>query len=95
MKPDSLYGLAPIQLTSTGTADVKAATLPVRSSGCLIGVETTNARVTFDGTTPDSTHGVVLVAGAQPIFLSLANSSVIKVASTAAASSVVSLIPFR
>jgi len=84
---------APQQATSTGTADVKTITIGKSSSAFLIGVETTNARVTFDGTTPDSSHGVVYLKDQAPIYVPCGEGTVIKFTATASANSVVSVVP--
>jgi hypothetical protein len=84
---------APLQATSTGTADVKTVTLPKNAGSCLITVETTDARVTFDGTAPDSSHGIVFKIAQSPVYLPLGEGTAIKFVATSAASSVVSVIP--
>lgn len=79
-----------VQKTSTGTADTQTATAPAFAVGCLLTVETTAARVTFDGSTPTSTNGLVIPAGTTPIFIPLGRT--IKIRSTAAANSVVNVL---
>lgn len=81
------------QQTSTATTDPKTFTPPAtvgqKAHACLVSVETTNARVTLNGDAPDATHGHVFVAGQQPVYVPAAVA--IKVASTAAANSVVTV----
>ena len=54
--------------TSTGTADKKTITAPVRANAMLISVKTTDARVTFDGVDPGAgiAPGIIVKAGQQP-----------------------------
>jgi L,D-peptidoglycan transpeptidase YkuD (ErfK/YbiS/YcfS/YnhG family) len=93
MRATSVTSQAPlVSQTSTGTADVKTfAALPKNAGGVIVSVETTAARVTFDGTTPDATHGVAVPVG---VFqFNFGEGTVIKFASTAGAASIVSVIP--
>jgi len=83
------------QATSTGTSDVKTLTPPAHASSVLITVETTAARVTFDGSAPASGNGIVIPAGALPLLLPVGAGATIKVASTAGANSVVDVAWFR
>lgn len=53
--------------SSSGTADIQTITPPAGASGFLIAVETTNARVTFDGSTPASTNGLVYPKDVAPV----------------------------
>lgn len=79
------------QQTSTGTADVKTFTPPTgfKAHGCLITVETTTARVTFNGDTPGAALGHIVQIAQQPLYLPFAGP--IKVAATAAANAIVSV----
>jgi hypothetical protein len=89
--------LAPIntqQATSTSTADPKTITTPVGTTAVLISALTTSARITFDGTAPASTNGVILPAGALPLLIPLRRSVAIKFASTAGTSSVLDVASF-
>ena len=95
MKPSTLVPISFEQLTSTGTADVQTATVPTGTSAVMISVETTNARATFEGTAPDATHGHVLVKDLEPVLIPVGVGATIKVASTAAANSVVGLTYLR
>ncbi len=78
------------QATSTGTANVQTLTVPAGANAVLISVETTNARVTSDGTTPSATNGLVYQKDASPVFVPLAET--IKFVSTAAANSVLNAL---
>jgi hypothetical protein len=80
---------SPTQQTSTGTADVKTFTPPAGQTAFIVTVATTSCRLTTDGTTPDATHGITVQAGAQPLLLPIAAFGNVKIASTAAANSVV------
>ncbi len=86
---------SPAQATSTGTADIKTITLPVGTSAILISVETTNARVTFDGTNPSASNGQVFPFGQMPAYLPIGGGVVVKFASTAAANSTVNISALR
>lgn len=82
------------QQTSTGTGDVKTFTPPAtvgqKAHACLITVETTTARVTFNGVSPDATHGHIFQTAQQPVYIPAAPT--IKAASTAGTSSIVTVI---
>jgi hypothetical protein len=93
----SPFGLAPlstVQQTSTGTGDTKTITAPLGAAAALIGVETTDARVTFDGSAPTAGNGVVFKQGAQPVLLPIRKGVQIKFAATAAANSVMGVAFF-
>lgn len=81
------------QLTSTGTANVQTFTPPAGAHGVYVSVSTNGCYITFDGTTPSSTNGLPLPAGVSPVFLLFAPAagSGLKVASQAAANSVVNV----
>jgi hypothetical protein len=83
------------QATSTGTADVKTITPPKGASSALITVETTSARMTFDGSTPSSGNGIVVPTAALPLLIPVGVGCTIKFAATAAANSVVDVAWFR
>jgi hypothetical protein len=89
------YPGASEQLTSTGTGNVQTATAAVSGARhVLLSVETTAARVTFDGSTPSATNGHVIPAGAIPLYLPIGRSSVLKVASSAGTSSILNITWF-
>jgi hypothetical protein len=75
------------QQTSTGTADVKSFSTPSNAVACYVSATTNPARLTVDGTTPSATNGIVVPAGALPFELRAVQA--LKVASTAAANSIV------
>ncbi len=80
------------QLTSTGTADVKVFAVPKGAAAVILEAATTDARVTFDGSAPSATSGILIKAGLQPVFIptaGLGSGAVVQFASTAAAASVV------
>ena len=93
MKPSTYLPGTPSQIAPTSTTDVKTYTIPAGCSAVLIGVETTDARITLDGTAPDSTHGLVYPKGQAPVLVPVGPGSTIKAVSTAAATSTVGIIP--
>ena len=82
----------PAAVTSTGTANVQSIPVPKGANAMFICAETTGARVTFDGTTPDATHGIVIIAGAQPLFVPIGAAQSIQFVSAAAGNSIVSVL---
>ena len=70
MKPSTHRTLNHERLVSTGTGDVKNATMPQNTSAIELAVETNNARVTFDGSDPSASNAPSLVypAGQVPVF---------------------------
>jgi hypothetical protein len=96
-RPDCFLALgAPIQATSTGTANVATITLPGNAIGFVISIETNAARVTFDGSTPGATSTLFPVTSVpyQFTFQPAAGQS-IKFASNIAANSVVTVQPLQ
>jgi len=79
-----------VQATSAGTADIKTIAAPKDAVACLIDVATTDARVTFDGSAPSATNGLIVKAGQQPIYVGVGKA--VMFASTAAAASIVDLL---
>lgn len=61
--------------TSSGTGNKQTITKPARANAMLLSAVTTSARCTFDGTDPGAgvAPGLVIVAGAQPVFLPFAS----------------------
>jgi hypothetical protein len=59
------------QVTSTGTADVKTITLEKATSAIVVDAKTNTGFLTFDGSTPSSSNGQVIIAGASPVTLPL------------------------
>lgn len=93
MKPSTDRCLSHERLVSANTADVQTATLPKGTSHIGLAVETTNARVTFDGSDPSAAQApsLVYLAGQQPIFIPLGQGTTIKHCSTAGTSAVLQL----
>jgi hypothetical protein len=88
----------PAAQTSTGVADVKTFTpsSKKRATAVMISVETTDARVTFDGTAPAGVTGpgIVIPKGQPPLIVPLPADAdnPVKVAANSAASSLVSVV---
>ncbi len=61
-------GDAHVSATSTGVADVKTIIPPVHCTAMYLAAETSGARITFDGTTPDATQGIPITAGQSELF---------------------------
>lgn len=78
------------QQTPSSTSDTKTFTPPALAKACMICVETNGARLTFDGTAPSSSNGLVFPAGVAPIFVPMA--STIKAVSTVAGNAVVNVL---
>lgn len=91
MKPFTEQCLGHEKLTSTGTADIKTATIPKGTSAIEITVETTPARVTFDGSDPSAGVGLICQHAQNPWFLPVGQGCTFKVVSTGGTSSVVQL----
>lgn len=75
--------------SSTGVADAKTITLGSMTSAILISVETTNARVTFDGSDPTaaSAPSLIFPKDLSPVLVPVGAGTVVKhCAATAAAS---------
>lgn len=87
MKPSTDRCLSHERLSSTGTADIKTATLPKGTSHIDIQAFTVDVRVTFDGVDPSAVYGLVIYAGQMPLFRPLGQGTTIKVASNSAAAS--------
>jgi hypothetical protein len=81
---------ATTQATSTATTDYKTVTQPEAANAFLISCETTSCRFSLDGVNPDATNGHVLPKDGQPYYVPVKPRS-LKVASTAAANSVVTV----
>lgn len=82
--------------SSSGTANVATITLKPDTSQITIAVETTSARVTFDGTDPSvaSAPSIVFPKDSLPLLQPVGAGTVIKWCSTAAAASVVQVAEF-
>lgn len=77
--------------SSSGTADVKTITLNRNTDAIFITVETTSARVTFDGSDPSaaSAPSIVFPKDSIPVLIPVGPDAIVKWVSTAAAASVV------
>jgi hypothetical protein len=84
---------APVQNTSTGTADVKTVTPPATATAFLVSIETNGARVTFDGSTPSATSLLLPTTGSQGTILPISwpSGGALKFASSIAGNSVVTI----
>ena len=67
----SIPGSSPHVQASTSTSATFTAPTNPDAVGCLISVSVNDAYVTFDGTTPSSTNGLVLKAATNPVFFPL------------------------
>lgn len=85
MKPSTDRCLSHERLVSTGTADVKTATVPKGTSHIGLAVESVDARVTFDGSDPSAAQAAALIypANQMPVFIPIGQGSTIKTVSTA------------
>jgi hypothetical protein len=92
--PAQIYGTVTTQKVSTGTGDVQTWTPPDTITHVLLSVETTDARITCDGSTPGASNGHVLPKGAIPLYLPVGRNSAIKVVSTAGTSAVLNITGF-
>lgn len=91
MKPSTYIPISTVQVTSTGTADVHTVTPPANCSALLLTVETTAARMVFDGSTPGAANGLLCPTGLAPVLIPVGPGSTIKFASSAAAASIVDI----
>lgn len=91
MAKPSTYGLGPFyQLSATSTTSASHALVPP-ASAVLIGVETTDARITFDGSTPSSSNGLVFPKGNPPVLVLIGDNNTITALSNTTGSSVVDI----
>lgn len=78
--------------SAADTTTVSTLTAPGNAAGMLLTVETTNARMTFDGTDPHGGTGSHVIPKDQlPLFLPIGNGTVVKWVSTASAVSTVNI----
>ena len=93
MKPSTDRTISHERLSSTNGSDVKTATLPKGTSHITLSVETTSARVTFDGTDPSAALAPshVYPVDVPPIFIPLGQGTTVKFVSTAGTASVLQL----
>lgn len=95
MKYSTHHPIGQVQATSTGTGNEQTLTPPSDASACMVSVETTSARITFDGSTPAVGNGHVFPTAQVPQTLLIGAGSTIKFISTAAANSVVNVTWLR
>jgi hypothetical protein len=67
------YQLGAYSRTAVDTAQTVAFTR--NTSAIILSAEAQNVRVTFDGTTPTSTNGILIISGAQPVTLPIGYSA--------------------
>lgn len=79
-----------VQLTCPDASTVQTALPPAGAVACEINVATTDARVTFNGTTPSSTNGQIVKKDQNPIYKPYAVP--IKAVATAAAVSTIDVL---
>lgn len=92
MRPSTFVPISTTNVTPTTTSDIKSAKAPVAAAAVLISTETTDARVTFDGTDPSAGTGSHKIPKDQaPVLLLLGQGVTVKAVSTAAANSIVQL----
>lgn len=89
MRPFSLRPISTATDTSPDASTVKTLTPPAGTTAMEITVETTNARMTLDGSTPTASNGHVVQKDQNPWYVSVGTGAVIKWLSTAGANSIV------
>lgn len=82
-----------VQSTSANTGDVQTITRPEAATACYVTASTTAARLTFDGSTPSATEGLVVPTG--QLFDFSFDNAAIKHASTAGTASVLDVAWLR
>lgn len=60
------------QDSSPDASTTKTLTPPAGALACMVTAETTTARVTFNGTVPSSSNGLVVQVAAAPLYLPFA-----------------------
>lgn len=93
MKHFSMSPQAAVTGTCSSTTVGVVVKLPAGISAFQIGVETVNARVTLDGTTPTATNGLIYYAGVSPVLVPCSHDAVITYVATGAGTSVVQIQP--
>lgn len=91
MKPTTDSGIGHDRKTSTSTSDVQSFTFPRGTSHVEFQVYTTDAWVTYDGTAPSPTNGLLFPAGQTSVFRTLGQGTTLKFVSSAAAASTLSI----
>lgn len=94
-RPFGMTPGTPLRDTAPDNATVKTHTLAKGTAAFFITVETTNARVTFDGSDPSvgSAPSHVIPKDQQPLYFPVAYPAVVKWVSTDVTASVVQLSP--
>ena len=91
--PSGLISVGFQKITTNSTATGLNTTC-VAGQALLLSVETQNARITFDGTTPAASTGVLLLATNSPYYFDAVDASTLKIKG-AAVGSVVQVQAFR
>lgn len=92
MRQSTYTVLSTATATSTTASDGKTLTPPKGTSAFLIGVETTDARLTLDGTDPAAgTGSLIFPKGQVPALVLVGSSQPVRIVSTASANSVVNI----
>lgn len=76
------------QLSATSTTSTSQA-LKAPARAVLISVETIDARVTFDGTTPSSSNGLVFPKALAPVLVPVGNGAKVQAIANAAGTTLV------
>jgi hypothetical protein len=94
LRPSTHRALSHQRMVSTGSSDVQTATMPNNASAVEFAFETTNARVTFDGSDPSAASAPSLVYpfGQVPVFRPVGPGTTIKFCSTAGTSAVLQIL---
>lgn len=91
MKPTTHLPLGHEKLSSSGTADVKTATIPKGTSMIAFVAETNPGRMTWDGSDPTTGTGPILPNGTPPWLINIGQGAQIKWVSTVASAAVLQL----
>jgi hypothetical protein len=94
-KPSTYTAGATYQLSATATTASTSSVLKNYESAVLISVETTDARITFDGSTPSSTNGHVFPKGNPPVLVLVGGGSSISHLANSAGTSLVNITPLQ
>jgi hypothetical protein len=94
LRPSTHRALSHERLVSSNASDVQTANMPRQASALDISVETTNIRVTFDGTDPSaaSAPSLVFPYGQVPVFRPVGPGTTIKFCSTAGTPAVLQIL---
>lgn len=89
-----LYPLAALITTGNSTTSASV-TVPASTVACLIGVATTDARITFGSTAPTSTTGIVFPKGLAPVLVPVGNGATVNVLANSAGNSILTVYPLQ